>query len=103
VLYHIIEDTSYFVIDFILISGVTTVLYSYSEKKLDKRQGIIPQATMEMGLVHLELGKLNEANNWLSKAAKNHSGYYTEVLIRIRILSAKRKIKEMKKAMSRSR
>jgi hypothetical protein len=53
---------------------------------------LLPAASMEIGLVHIEQGKLESASKWLHLAKNNYKGYNLEYRINFRIHAGLMKI-----------
>ena len=61
-----------------------------------------PHAALELGIVYAEMGKYEQAREWLEKA-KNYRGFLVEVLVHLRIHAAQREICDREKIISDER
>ena len=63
---------------------------------------IPPHAALELGIVYVEMDKLEEGKEWLEKARAEYKGFRVEALVHLRTHAAFREVSDRQKALSAS-
>ncbi|XP_054160184.1 tetratricopeptide repeat protein 39A-like [Oppia nitens] len=62
------------------------------EQNIEKNSSILPQTTLEMGLIQLSTNNSEEAKNWLKKTMRDYNRYLNENYVHLRIYAALREL-----------
>ena len=63
---------------------------------------IPPHAALELGIVYVEMDKLEEGKEWLEKSRSEYKGFLVEALVHLRTHAAFREVSDRQKALSAS-
>lgn len=82
------------------MTGLT--LCVYRQDRIQKDTYIPPHAALELGIVYVEMDKLEEGKEWLEKSRSEYRGFLVEALVHLRTHAAFREVSDRQKALSAS-
>lgn len=75
-------------------------LHTNRQDRIQQDTYIPPHAALELGIVYVEMDKLEEGKEWLEKSRSEYKGFLVEALVHLRTHAAFREVSDRQKALS---